>query len=398
VKILKAYYLKINNGDRINLNIFWHWVKIVEAAGADYFILADREDVKTRLVQLYVEKGYPEPVNFIASKREELRDLCEGLYSEYWLNVAYAHLTPFLHAKENNYSGFWGIDADDTVLCASPAHCAQLLHEAEQYAINNALNLFSLDMWYSRVSIYGFYHWTFGVVFTNMNADYPEILEKGKLLLGGKAIAEMPKMVHHPSIDNYFSFLSHSGQLRCQSFYGECFIFEHFKHYVIMYENGRIKYIKDTFGAATGHPIAGDVVKLGLTPTAMQSSLEIWGEIHERSETEISKFYDEKAVCWTTSVDEEKLKGRANIVLFGAGADGRRALVACRLAEIPVRWFCDSNPQLWGVNIDGVDVISPQELKDKRDAAVIITSGQYRNEIEAQLAEMGITALNAQTQ
>jgi hypothetical protein len=30
-----------------------------------------------------------------------------------------------------------------------------------------------------------------------------------------------------------------------------------------------------------------------------------------------------------------------------------------------------------------------------RDTTVIITSGKYRDEIEAQLIEMGITALNA---
>jgi hypothetical protein len=384
-----AYYLKINREHERNLAIFWHWVKIVETAGADCFILADRESVKKRIVQLYVEKGYPEPDNFLKSKREELHDVCEGLYSEHRLNMAYAHLTPFIHAKENDYDGFWGIDADDTLLCASPRHCSRLLDEAGRYAVDNALNLFSLDMWYSRFS--PDYHWTFGVAFTNMNADYMRILQEGKRLLGGKAISEMPKMVCDQNIDNYFSFLSHRGKLRCKTFCCEGLLFEHYGLYVIKYENDKIRYFMDGIGMRE-HQICNDVVKFDLTSAGMRSSLKIRSEIHGCPETVLDNDY---AVCRILGKRYFGADDRKNIVLFGCGADGRRTLTVLQTAGIRVCRFCDSDARLWGAKIGGVEVISPQELQAMRDKTVIITSGKYRDEIEAQLIEMGITALNA---
>jgi hypothetical protein len=297
--------------------------------------------------------------------------------------------------KVIGFSGFWGMDADDSVLCASPSHCSKLLKKAEQYAMDKALNLFSLDMWYSRCLPNNVYAWSFGVVFTIMNADYPGIFEKGKRLLDGRAISEMPKMISHLNIDNYFSFLSCRGQLLCKTFYCEGLFFEHYGSSVIKYENGRIKYLKDIYYGSE-NPIGSDVVKLGLTPEEIQSSLKICGEIHGRSETELNRFWDNIAVYGTNASNiASNIENKANIVLFGGGVDGRLALAGLRIAGMRVRWFCDSDPRLWGAKLNGVEVISPQELRDKRDTVVVITSRRFHSEIKAQLAEMGIKAVNA---
>jgi UDP-N-acetylmuramoylalanine-D-glutamate ligase len=88
-------------------------------------------------------------------------------------------------------------------------------------------------------------------------------------------------------------------------------------------------------------------------------------------------------------IDIESLSGKENIALFGCGADGRRILAILRETGISVRWFCDNNSQLWGSRVEGVEVVSPQKLREL-ETVVLIASSKYRDAIRAQLAEMGI--------
>jgi predicted aldo/keto reductase-like oxidoreductase len=89
------------------------------------------------------------------------------------------------------------------------------------------------------------------------------------------------------------------------------------------------------------------------------------------------------------ATDIESLSGKENITLFGCGIDGCRILASLREFGINVRWFCDNNSQLWGSMVEGVEVVSPQKLREL-DAIVLIASSKYRDEIRAQLAEMGV--------
>jgi len=395
-----VFYLKINLCHKENLLIFWHWVKIVEEYGANYFILVDSEDVKKKIIHLYEEKGYAAPTNFIASYREELYKMCKGLFQEHWLNVAYAHLTPFIHAKENNYHTFWNIDADDTVLCTFPIHSSKLLREAEKYALGNNLNMFSLDMWYSKSLPFNYYNWTLGIVFTNMNVDYLKKIEEIRQLLGGKLVSEIPKIPPVLNIDTYFAFLSYNGYLLCKSFYCEGLFFEHFKLNVSKFEHSKVKYIWDLVGA-TEVLVGDDVVKLDLVLTEMQSSLNIRNNILCYST--YPDIYP-KAILDTiynnhfkrVRINIELLKGKANVILFGCGMDGHATLSTLRLFQINVCWFCDNNPQLWSKTVNGVEVISPKQLQEKRDTTVVITSSTHYNEIKAQLSELGIIAVNTE--
>ena len=399
-----VFYLKINRSETENLNIFWHWVKIVDAIGADYFVLVDSESVRTSIEQLYIENGYTTQPKFITSYRDKLCKICEGLFDDYWLNVAYSHLTPIIHAIENNFGCFWGIDADDTVLCASPHDCCLLLEEARQFALNNQINLFSLDMCYSR-RLPQHYHWSFGVAFTNMNVDYLKVLEKGKCLLGGKPISEMANMYPVLNVDSYFSFLSDQGYLLCKSFYCEGLFFDHHKTYLIKYKEKSIEFLYGSLDIlqmtqirSSEIPIGTDSVKLDISLSEFQSSLKIREEILDYPEVELVKMYEKvvnEGFKQRIGTDIESLKKRdTDIILFGCGDDGRRALDILRILELKVRCFCDSNPLIWGQSIDGVDVISPKELQKKRGITVIITSSKYHNEIRAQLDDMGIVAVN----
>ncbi|MGB7605787.1 MAG: FkbM family methyltransferase [Lutisporaceae bacterium] len=76
------------------------------------------------------------------------------------------------------------------------------------------------------------------------------------------------------------------------------------------------------------------------------------------------------------------------IIFFGAGLWGVTYLEATQqITPIPIL-FCDNDSRKWGTIIEGVSVISFDELKDKYyDSAIVITSPDYYNEIEKQLED-----------
>ncbi len=95
----------------------------------------------------------------------------------------------------------------------------------------------------------------------------------------------------------------------------------------------------------------------------------------------------------------EALTGPASrsLVLFGAGALGRRALVGLRSQGVEPIAFVDNNPKSWGKEIDGVTVYNPAEaVKRFPDAAYVVTIWGAATKpafvnISAQLIELGVT-------
>lgn len=78
---------------------------------------------------------------------------------------------------------------------------------------------------------------------------------------------------------------------------------------------------------------------------------------------------------------------RKKIVLFGAGRDGRAALIS--FGRENVLCFCDNNPDLWGKEITGKKVISPVELRAYEKDCVIILAAEDKicDEMKRQLQE-----------
>jgi hypothetical protein len=91
--------------------------------------------------------------------------------------------------------------------------------------------------------------------------------------------------------------------------------------------------------------------------------------------------------------DWRELLKRDSITLFGCGADGKRIFTDVSWCFLPVKYFCDNNPELWGTKVCGIPVISPALLKEN-GSDVIITSSKYFMEIDTQLKELGIKAIN----
>jgi FkbM family methyltransferase len=63
------------------------------------------------------------------------------------------------------------------------------------------------------------------------------------------------------------------------------------------------------------------------------------------------------------------------LVLFGAGGIGRKTLAGLRRVGIEPLLFADNNPALWGKQINGISVVSPQEACARygKTAAFVVT-------------------------
>lgn len=86
---------------------------------------------------------------------------------------------------------------------------------------------------------------------------------------------------------------------------------------------------------------------------------------------------------------ESVLKKYSSIVLFGAG-NMCRNYMKCYGDKYPPLFTCDNNKSIWGTQFCGLEIKSPESLKDiPEDCAVFICNTYYR-EIEQQLRDMNI--------
>jgi FkbM family methyltransferase len=97
-----------------------------------------------------------------------------------------------------------------------------------------------------------------------------------------------------------------------------------------------------------------------------------------------------------SAFDELASPYERNLVLFGAGALGRRTLAGLRKAGIEPRAFCDNGPHLWGRQVEGIKVYSPQDAARRfgDDSAFVVTiwNGHGRDRMSqrtAQLSKLG---------
>ena len=76
------------------------------------------------------------------------------------------------------------------------------------------------------------------------------------------------------------------------------------------------------------------------------------------------------------------------IVIFGAGAGGRRAAAHCGTAR-PIQYFADNDVRKHGTRVDGIEVRPPQEILESPDVSVVVAS-IYADEIFQQLVGIGV--------
>lgn len=85
----------------------------------------------------------------------------------------------------------------------------------------------------------------------------------------------------------------------------------------------------------------------------------------------------------------EFFKGK-EVILFGCGSCGLRALEEFEQVAAKIVAFADNNKNLIGREFCGYPVVSPESLSFYKEASIIITS-TYEDEIEKQLLQMGLS-------
>ena len=74
-------------------------------------------------------------------------------------------------------------------------------------------------------------------------------------------------------------------------------------------------------------------------------------------------------------------------ILYGAGMIGRLSLEFLKRNNINVNYFCDSDERLTGNIIDGLKVISKEELKKLDKKINVFISNKYLNTVGKYLKE-----------
>lgn len=83
------------------------------------------------------------------------------------------------------------------------------------------------------------------------------------------------------------------------------------------------------------------------------------------------------------------LKKYETRVLFGAG-NMCRNYMKCYGEEFPPLFTCDNNPERWGELFEGLEIKSPEALKELDSDCAIFICNVYYGEIEQQLRAMGL--------
>ncbi len=100
---------------------------------------------------------------------------------------------------------------------------------------------------------------------------------------------------------------------------------------------------------------------------------------------------------WHCPMLEEFMQQSAGkgIVIWGCGHDGREAKRTLDVCGFHLNYFCDSNSKVTGTKIDGVAVISVEEMLERcKDYSIIIGSSRYKDEMYEILLKNGFPADN----
>ncbi len=211
---MRYVYLKVNFLAPFVFRNVQRWVDVFEGAkDVRYFLVYNSEAIKAALEKAVRFQGNMAgfiPVYKFEATEKVVRNTCK----DNWHNAAFMHLTPFFHAVSNGIEDFWSIDADVCHVCLSGQRTWKLLAYASEYAVEQAIDLFSLDIWQSSMKhLQNKNLWTFGIAYVRENKKVLEVLQAH---LEDETFAKVNK-VH---IDIFFTYLSICG-LKIASFYFE---------------------------------------------------------------------------------------------------------------------------------------------------------------------------------
>lgn len=77
-------------------------------------------------------------------------------------------------------------------------------------------------------------------------------------------------------------------------------------------------------------------------------------------------------------------------VIYGAGKEGQLLYKRLQNDEFEISYFADSNPQIQGMRIMGIEVISLETLKSMNEKTAVLLSKGYQEQIYSMLISHGI--------
>ena len=392
----KPFYLKVNTYSDFALKRFMHWVDIANACGATIYVVCDNlyfeERIKTEVNQEFL---------FIPSN-PAAKDLLSEILNPNWLNVGIALLTPFIHAKENGIVSFWNIDADDTIMLNEAKVIAEALTKASEYADVKDINCFSLDFASTPMNRI-IKHWSFGVTYIKLNADYISLIEQYPKLLPDLV---NEGMAERGMLDEIFKNLDYKGLLRNGVFYINNLYFRHNNINSNFWNDSRF-YIKDVCERVyykwkltekdlqDGIPIGANVVKIeqGITEQDCLNFIERSGLSYKLKQDGVSnkrKISFREELAKTFSLFRANINTR--IFLFGGynyfnHAANEYSIITGLDLFNEISGYVDNDPSKHGTSYNGFPIISPLDLQ--KDDFIIITGSPVHIEMYRQLCGLG---------
>ena len=248
---MPVFYLKVNRICDYAFLCLQNWIDIIHKMGGDFYIICD----KPLLTKLIYKKicFYNEDIKIICSYKRQFNSFVHNLADTFWIKAANAHLSTYWHAKQNNISSFWNIDADDTMLLLDVDKTAKILKDVANYAEEHDISNMALDMWRSRTAGK---QWSFGVTYTRMNIDYFDIFKKEKNL-NWKYYRTDGFSLDTVSLDCYFTYCRDVFNMKNETFYVENSQFIHWGEFLTaIFQSGVCKWSEGVLS----YPILANIV------------------------------------------------------------------------------------------------------------------------------------------
>lgn len=215
------FYLKVNREENYTFRNLQQWINITNLIeNSKVYIMCDKKTLRENILKRINLSGSNYEFLETCFDSKELKYIVDYITDDYWTNAGYAHLSTFLHAKEQKAKEFWNIDADDTSFCLEANRVKELLEKVSKYAKRKKIHAFSLDMWRSREKGE---HWSFGITYIDNSINWLEIMRKNCTSKILKDDVRQPK-----NADGFFTFLKDNTDVSIQTYYFENLRFIHY--------------------------------------------------------------------------------------------------------------------------------------------------------------------------
>lgn len=228
-----VFYLKVNRDIMDSILCLQYWIDTAHEFGVDFYILCDNEPLKRRILKnIYF---YSPDIKFLKTKKSIFKNILKlQRIAPNWKNAACAHLQTFEHAKSLGLKHYWNIDADDTLFLTNVTNTVKVLNDAQIYAEENDIDLFSFDFWATKTKNH---HWSFGITYQRSTKNYLQLLENH--LIDWNNYKNWTSVYN---IDWVFTFLKNSKKINAKTFYVNNLYFIHFGRFFSDLKNANIAY------------------------------------------------------------------------------------------------------------------------------------------------------------